>query len=130
MDNNKVSSAVRIQKIIKFAKIWINPRLMKKSANALLYSFAASAAAVSATSCDEQQKQDDQQYNIVFIMTDDHTGQMMSCYDNRYIKTPNLDENVGRVLDYLDENGLKAELVSLQQKYNDPIESVLTEKSR
>ena len=26
--------------------------------------------------------------------------------------------------------GLKAELVSLQQKYNDPIESVLTEKSR
>jgi hypothetical protein len=55
---------------------------------------------------------------------------VMSCYDNRYIKTPNLDENVGRVLDYLEKNGLKAELVSLQQKYNDPIESVLTEKSR
>ena len=55
---------------------------------------------------------------------------MMSRYDNRYIKTPNLDENDGRVLDYLEENGLKAELVSLQQKYNDPIESVLAEKSR
>ncbi len=29
--------------------------------------------------------------NIVFIMTDDHTAQMMSCYDRRYIETPNLD---------------------------------------
>lgn len=29
--------------------------------------------------------------NIVYIMTDDHTRQMMSCYDNRYIETPNLD---------------------------------------
>jgi arylsulfatase A-like enzyme len=30
-------------------------------------------------------------YNIVYIMTDDHTAQMMSCYDHRYIETPNLD---------------------------------------
>src|SRR5574344_1790925 len=30
-------------------------------------------------------------YNIVYIMTDDHTVQMMSCYDHRYIETPNLD---------------------------------------
>ena len=30
-------------------------------------------------------------YNIVYIMTDDHTAQMMSCYDNRYVETPNLD---------------------------------------
>ena len=29
--------------------------------------------------------------NIVYIMTDDHTAQMMSCYDTRYIETPNLD---------------------------------------
>ena len=29
--------------------------------------------------------------NIVYIMTDDHTAQMMSCYDNRNISTPNLD---------------------------------------
>ena len=29
--------------------------------------------------------------NIVFIMTDDHTAQMMSCYDKRYAHTPNLD---------------------------------------
>ncbi len=30
-------------------------------------------------------------YNIVYIMTDDHTAQMMSCYDKRHISTPNLD---------------------------------------
>ncbi len=30
-------------------------------------------------------------YNIVYIMTDDHTAQMMSCYDTRYVSTPNLD---------------------------------------
>lgn len=29
--------------------------------------------------------------NIVYIMTDDHTAQMMSCYDRRHISTPNLD---------------------------------------
>lgn len=29
--------------------------------------------------------------NIVYIMTDDHTAQMMSCYDTRYMHTPNLD---------------------------------------
>ena len=32
-----------------------------------------------------------QRYNIVYIMTDDHTAQMMSCYDKRYVETPNLD---------------------------------------
>lgn len=32
-----------------------------------------------------------QRYNIVYIMTDDHTAQMMSCYDTRYVQTPNLD---------------------------------------
>ncbi len=29
--------------------------------------------------------------NIVYIMTDDHTAQMMSCYGNSPVKTPNLD---------------------------------------
>ena len=29
--------------------------------------------------------------NIVYIMTDDHTAQMMSAYDTRHIETPNLD---------------------------------------
>ena len=33
----------------------------------------------------------DKPLNIVYIMTDDHTAQMMSCYDKRYASTPNLD---------------------------------------
>ena len=33
----------------------------------------------------------DSRPNIVYIMTDDHTAQMMSCYDSRHIQTPNLD---------------------------------------
>ncbi|MDO4715003.1 MAG: sulfatase [Bacteroidales bacterium] len=32
-----------------------------------------------------------QPYNVVFIMTDDHTAQMMSCYDSTHIRTPHLD---------------------------------------
>ncbi len=33
--------------------------------------------------------------NIVFIMTDDHSYQTFSAYDDRYIKTPNLDRIAG-----------------------------------
>lgn len=29
--------------------------------------------------------------NIVYIMSDDHAQQMISCYDQRYIETPNID---------------------------------------
>lgn len=39
----------------------------------------------------EAPKEPVKQPNIVYIMTDDHTAQMMSCYDRRYISTPNLD---------------------------------------
>ncbi len=28
--------------------------------------------------------------NIVYIMTDDHTRQMMSCYDSRHVETPQI----------------------------------------
>ena len=31
------------------------------------------------------------QYNVLYIMTDDHTAQMMSCYDRTNVTTPNLD---------------------------------------
>jgi len=41
----------------------------------------------------------DKRLNIVYIMTDDHTSQAMSCYDKRYIETPNLDR--------IAENGLR-----------------------
>lgn len=33
----------------------------------------------------------DKRYNIVYIMTDDHSYQTISCYDKRYIETPNID---------------------------------------
>ena len=43
-------------------------------------------------SCNGENKAEEtDQLNILFIMTDDHTRQMMSCYDNRHIETPNLD---------------------------------------
>lgn len=32
-----------------------------------------------------------QRYNIVYIMSDDHAEQMISCYDKRYIETPCID---------------------------------------
>lgn len=54
--------------------------------------YSAAGVAVAAPllgSC--QQKQEQKPYNIVYIMTDDHTVQMMSCYDTRYVETPNLD---------------------------------------
>ena len=35
--------------------------------------------------------QSDQRPNIVYIMSDDHTAQMMSCYGNSPIQTPNMD---------------------------------------
>ena len=31
------------------------------------------------TACQQADKQEKKQYNIVYIMTDDHTAQMMSC---------------------------------------------------
>lgn len=59
---------------------------------AIHFFYSAAGIAVAAplfSSC--QQKQEQKPYNIVYIMTDDHTAQMMSCYDTRYVETPNLD---------------------------------------
>jgi arylsulfatase A-like enzyme len=53
--------------------------------NAILCWSAALAAASTASA--QQQRP----LNIVYIMTDDHTEQMMSAYDTRYVQTPNLD---------------------------------------
>lgn len=61
---------------------------MKKTTG-LFYTLATVSAAGSLISCGNGQKT--KQYNIVFIMTDDHTAQMMSCYDRRHVETPNLD---------------------------------------
>ena len=57
----------------------------------LFYSAAGMAVAAPLLSSCQQKKQEQKRYNIVYIMTDDHTAQMMSCYDTRYVETPNLD---------------------------------------
>lgn len=46
--------------------------------------------ALSASSCAVGSKESSP-VNILFIITDDHTAQMMSCYDSRFVQTPNLD---------------------------------------
>lgn len=60
-------------------------------ASQLFLSAAGIAAAAPLISSCQQPKQEQKPLNIVYIMTDDHTAQMMSCYDTRYIETPNLD---------------------------------------
>ncbi len=58
----------------------------------LFYSMAGlSALAATVSSCQQNKSEAKKTYNIVYIMTDDHTAQMMSCYDMRYMETPNLD---------------------------------------
>ena len=64
---------------------------MKQPNLKLLYPFAGLATLAAVTSCQQQKKEEVKPYNIVYIMTDDHTAQMMSCYDTRYMETPNLD---------------------------------------
>ncbi len=47
-------------------------------------------AAAALASC-AQKEQEKKRPNILFIMTDDHTTQAMSCYGGRLIETPNMD---------------------------------------
>ena len=54
---------------------------------------------VQAATSPNAEKDTPKRYNVVMIMTDDHTAQMMSCYDKRYVSTPNLDR--------IAENGVK-----------------------
>lgn len=58
--------------------------------SSFLYPLTGMAALASLASCGSE-KQAPKQYNIVYIMTDDHTAQMMSCYGSRFVETPNLD---------------------------------------
>lgn len=62
------------------------------------YSLAAAAMALPASALAQSRPApaitpdtDAPRYNIVYIMTDDHTAQMLSAYDTRYAHTPNLD---------------------------------------
>ena len=49
------------------------------------YALPFAAAGLTACCCEEERP------NIIFIMTDDHTTQAMSCYGSRLIETPNMD---------------------------------------
>ena len=64
----------------------INPATLKNS-----LPFVGVATLTLLTSCQTKQDKTEKPLNIVYIMTDDHTQQMMSCYDNRFVETPNLD---------------------------------------
>lgn len=65
---------------------------MKHYTSQAVLPLAATAVAIGANAqTPAQQPQEQRRYNIVYIMTDDHTAQMMSCYDKRHISTPNLD---------------------------------------
>lgn len=56
----------------------------------IIKTLSGTAVLLSLTSCGADKKADTR-YNIVYIMTDDHTAQMMSCYDDSNVHTPNLD---------------------------------------
>ena len=62
---------------------------MKQLTPAFIYPLTGMAAIASLASC-AGEKESSKPYNIVYIMTDDHTAQMMSCYGG-LIETPNLD---------------------------------------
>lgn len=75
----------------------MNANLKNMMSPALLFrhgmAVATPAALVAAmASCASQKSETaDRPLNILYIMTDDHTAQMMSCYDSTYASTPNLD---------------------------------------
>ena len=51
-----------------------------------------SVAGMALTGCvSKKNAQDDKRPNIIFIMTDDHTTQAISCYGGNLVQTPNLD---------------------------------------
>ena len=65
---------------------------MRKIENALLYSLTGAAALASMSSCKSENKEAAQKpMNIIYIMSDDHSYQTISAYDQRYIQTPNID---------------------------------------
>lgn len=63
------------------------------NSNKIILPSVALLTAAGATSCKHKEavKPGQEPLNIVYIMTDDHTAQMMSAYDTRYVETPNLD---------------------------------------
>ena len=65
---------------------------MSKLTSTLLYSLTGAAALTSLSSCKANKEAETQKkMNIIYIMSDDHSYQTISAYDQRYIHTPNID---------------------------------------
>ncbi len=56
---------------------------------AITFSLLGASTIGALSSCSTESKA--AKVNIVFIMTDDHTAQMMSCYGSKFVETPSLD---------------------------------------
>lgn len=56
-----------------------------------LHAIALPLTAAGISACGGVQHNGQEQPNIIFIMTDDHTTQAMSCYGGRLMETPNMD---------------------------------------
>ena len=53
---------------------------------------AGAAVLVGATACQDTGKEaEKEKWNIVYIMCDDHSYQTISCYDGRFVRTPQID---------------------------------------
>ncbi len=57
----------------------------------LLLFIPLASAFGAATACDDAGEDNRKPLNIIYIMSDDHSVQTISTYDNRYINTPNID---------------------------------------
>ena len=64
---------------------------MSKLTSTLLYSLTGAAAFASLPSCKNTPEAAEKKMNILYIMSDDHSYQTISAYDQRYIHTPNID---------------------------------------
>lgn len=53
--------------------------------------FLLPIASVGIVSCSGKSNAESDRPNIIFMMTDDHTTQAMSCYGGRLLNTPNMD---------------------------------------
>lgn len=69
---------------------------MKKNSNLASYLLLGTVPATILSACNNAKsgEKDDEKkpLNIVYIMSDDHSYQMISCYDKRYIETPAIDK--------------------------------------
>ena len=61
------------------------------NASKLFLTLTGASAALAGSSCSGGKKAPDKPLNVVYIMCDDHSYQTVSAYDQRYMRTPNID---------------------------------------